>query len=155
MRKSGKFLIVLVLLMALALTATLVACDDSTGQNSTINGGGGGGGGPEVTTRYYGLDFDRPGSIVYTDFDIQSVTGWVLVQTGDARPVRSNVSFTVTEDSMTALRWFRERYDRRGDPCDRYIRTSLVRSWKKDKETGKIVVETLNSVYHLDPVKIS
>ena len=47
------------------------------------------------------------------------------------------------------------RYDRRGDPCDRYIRTSLVRSWKKDKETGKIVVETLNSVYHLDPVKIS
>ena len=47
------------------------------------------------------------------------------------------------------------RYDRRGDPCDRYIRTSMVRSWKKDKETGKIVVETLNSVYHLDPVKIS
>ena len=86
--------------MALALTATLVACDDSTGQNSTINGGGGGGGGPEVTTRYYGLDFDRPGSIVYTDFDIQSVTGWVLVQTGDARPVRSNVSFTVTEDMI-------------------------------------------------------
>ena len=85
--------------MALALTATLVACDDSTGQNSTINGGGGGGG-PEVTTRYYGLDFDRPGSIVYTDFDIQSVTGWVLVQTGDARPVRSNVSFTVTEDMI-------------------------------------------------------
>ncbi len=85
--------------MALALTATLVACDDSTGQNGTINGGGGGGG-PEVTTRYYGLDFDRPGSIVYTDFDIQSVTGWVLVQTGDARPVRSNVSFTVTEDMI-------------------------------------------------------
>ena len=85
--------------MALALTATLVACDDSTGQNSTINGGDGGGD-SEVTTRYYGLDFDRPGSIVYTDFDIQSVTGWVLVQTGDARPVRSNVSFTVTEDMI-------------------------------------------------------
>ena len=85
--------------MALALTATLVACDDSTGQNSTINGGGGGGD-SEVTTRYYGLDFDRPGSIAYTDFDIQSVTGWVLVQTGDARPVRSNVSFTVTEDMI-------------------------------------------------------
>lgn len=45
------------------------------------------------------------------------------------------------------------RYDRRGDPCDRYIRTSLVKSWNKDKETGRIVVETCNSVYHLHPVK--
>lgn len=45
------------------------------------------------------------------------------------------------------------RYDRRGDPCDKYIRTSLVQSWKKDKETGRIVVETVNSVYYLDPVK--
>ncbi len=44
-------------------------------------------------------------------------------------------------------------YDRRGDPCDKYIRTSLVQSWKKDKETGRIVVETVNSVYYLDPVK--
>ena len=47
------------------------------------------------------------------------------------------------------------RYDRRGDPCDRYIRTSYVQSWKKDKETGRIVVETVNSVYQLDPVKIN
>lgn len=46
------------------------------------------------------------------------------------------------------------RYDRRGNPCDKYIRTSLVQSWKKDKETGRIVVETVNSVYHLDPVRI-
>lgn len=46
------------------------------------------------------------------------------------------------------------RYDHRGDPCDRYIRTSLVQSWKKDKESGRIVVETVNSVYYLDPVKI-
>ena len=46
------------------------------------------------------------------------------------------------------------RYDRRGDPCDRYIRTSLVKTWKKDKETGRIVVETLNTIYHLDPVKM-
>ena len=45
------------------------------------------------------------------------------------------------------------RYDRRGDPCDKSIRTSLVQSWKKDKETGRIVVETVNSVYYLDPVK--
>ena len=46
------------------------------------------------------------------------------------------------------------RYDRRGDPCDRSIRTSLVQTWKKDKETGRIVVETLNTIYHLDPVKM-
>ena len=45
------------------------------------------------------------------------------------------------------------RSERRGDPCDKYIRTSLVQSWKKDKETGRIVVETVNSVYYLDPVK--
>ena len=41
----------------------------------------------------------------------------------------------------------------RADPCDKYIRTSLVQSWNKDKETGRIVVETVNSVYYLDPVK--
>ena len=45
------------------------------------------------------------------------------------------------------------RYDRRGDPCDRYIRTSLVQTWKKDKETGRVVVETKNSIYYMDPVK--
>lgn len=50
---------------------------------------------------------------------------------------------------------FHCRYDRRGDPCDRYIRTSLVQSWKKDRETGRIVVETMNSVYHLDPIKMN
>jgi hypothetical protein len=43
------------------------------------------------------------------------------------------------------------RYDRRGNTCDRYIRTSLVQSWTKDKDTGRIVVETMNSVYTLDP----
>ena len=47
------------------------------------------------------------------------------------------------------------RYDRRGDPCDRYIRTSYVQSWKKDKETGRIVVETMNSIYQLDPVRVN
>ena len=46
------------------------------------------------------------------------------------------------------------RYDRRGDPCDRYIRTSFVQHWQKDKETGRIVVETMNSVYHLDPIRM-
>ena len=46
------------------------------------------------------------------------------------------------------------RYDRRGDPCDKYIRTSLVQSWKKDKESGRIVVETVNSIYHLDPIHV-
>lgn len=45
------------------------------------------------------------------------------------------------------------RYDNQGVPCDKYIRTSLVQSWKKDKETGRIMVETCNSVYQLDPVK--
>lgn len=46
------------------------------------------------------------------------------------------------------------RYDRRGDPCDRYIRTSLVQNWQKNKETGRVVVETMNSVYHLDQIKM-
>ena len=46
------------------------------------------------------------------------------------------------------------RYARRGEPCARYIRTSLVKAWNKDKESGKIVVETCNSVYHLHPVKL-
>ena len=46
------------------------------------------------------------------------------------------------------------RYDRRGDPCDRYIRTSFVQHWQKDQETGRIVVETMNSVYHLDPIRM-
>lgn len=46
------------------------------------------------------------------------------------------------------------RYDRRGNPCDRYIRTSLVTSWKKDKDNGRVIVETRNSIYHLDPLKI-
>ena len=44
------------------------------------------------------------------------------------------------------------RYDHHGEPCDRFIRTSLVKEWKKDKETGRVVVETMNSVYQLDPV---
>jgi len=45
------------------------------------------------------------------------------------------------------------RYDRKGNPCDKYIRTSLVQYWDKDEETGRIVVETVNSVYLLEPVK--
>lgn len=48
---------------------------------------------------------------------------------------------------------FHCRYDRRGEPCNRYIRTSMVQDWKKDKETGRIIIETLNSVYCMDPVK--
>ena len=46
------------------------------------------------------------------------------------------------------------RYDRRGDACDRYIRTSLVQNWQKDKETGRIVIETMNSVYYLELVRM-
>ena len=42
------------------------------------------------------------------------------------------------------------RYDKRGEPCDRYIRTSLVQNWKKDKSSGRVIVETVNSVYYLD-----
>lgn len=48
---------------------------------------------------------------------------------------------------------FHCRYDRRGKPCNRYIRTSIVQDWKKDKVTGQIVVETMNSVYYMDPVR--
>lgn len=46
------------------------------------------------------------------------------------------------------------RYDKRGEPCDRYIRTSYVKDWKKDRASGRVVVETMNSVYYLDPVKM-
>lgn len=46
------------------------------------------------------------------------------------------------------------RYDRQGDPCDRYIRTSYIQKWKKDDRTGRIAVETMNSRYLLAPVKM-
>ncbi len=49
---------------------------------------------------------------------------------------------------------FHCHYDRRGERCNRFIRTSLVQSWKKDKASGRIVVETCNSVYQLDPVRV-
>lgn len=45
------------------------------------------------------------------------------------------------------------RYDRQGEPCNRYIRTSYVQDWQKDKESGRIVVQTVNSVYYLVPVQ--
>ena len=48
---------------------------------------------------------------------------------------------------------FRCRYDGHGDPCNRYIRTSLVQNWKKDPDSGRIIVETMNSIYYMDPVK--
>lgn len=48
---------------------------------------------------------------------------------------------------------FRCRYDKRGEPSKRCIKTSLMKDWKKDKATGRIVVETMNSIYYLDPVK--
>lgn len=48
---------------------------------------------------------------------------------------------------------FRCRYDSHGDPCNRYIRTSLVQNWKKDPDSGRIIVETMNSIYYMDPVK--
>ena len=40
-----------------------------------------------------------------------------------------------------------------GEPCNRYIRTSLVQNWKKEPESGRIMVETMNSIYYMDPVK--
>ena len=48
---------------------------------------------------------------------------------------------------------FHCRFDPKGKSCDKFIRTSLVQSWKKDKESGRIVVETMNSVYYLEPQK--
>lgn len=48
---------------------------------------------------------------------------------------------------------FHCRYDRQGDPCDRYVRTSLVEDWKKDKELGRVVVKTMNSIYYMKQVK--
>ena len=50
---------------------------------------------------------------------------------------------------------FHCRYDGRGDPCDRYIRTSMVQSWVKDSENGRIRVDTMNSVYYLELVRMS
>ena len=47
------------------------------------------------------------------------------------------------------------RYDRRGDPRGRYIPTSPGPAWEKDKETGENVVETMNSIYQLELVKIN
>ena len=44
------------------------------------------------------------------------------------------------------------RKDNRGRICDRYIRTSLIQHWDKDKDTGDIILETMNSVYHLKQV---
>ena len=44
------------------------------------------------------------------------------------------------------------RYDQHGQPCDRFFRTSMVPAWKKDKASGRIVVETMNSIYQLDPI---
>ena len=48
---------------------------------------------------------------------------------------------------------FHCRYDQRGEPCDRYIRTSLVKDWKKDQEIGRVVLETMNSIYYMKQVK--
>ena len=48
---------------------------------------------------------------------------------------------------------FHCRYNQRGDPCDRYIRTSLVKDWKKDQEIGRVVLETMNSIYYMKQVK--
>ena len=45
------------------------------------------------------------------------------------------------------------RYDRRGDPCDRYIRTSMVKNWKRDEETGRLIIETMNSYYYFDQLE--
>lgn len=45
------------------------------------------------------------------------------------------------------------RYDGQGEPCDRYIRTSLVEDWKKDQDSGRIVIITANSIYTMDHVR--
>ena len=43
--------------------------------------------------------------------------------------------------------------DNTGRICDRYIRTSLIQDWKKNDNTGDIVLETMNSIYHLKLVR--
>lgn len=48
---------------------------------------------------------------------------------------------------------FHCHFDRQGQPCDRYIRTSPIKDWRKDKETGRIVVQTMNSVYCMELVR--
>lgn len=112
MRKCGKFLLLAIL--AIVLTATLVACNlnessQSGGGNGTGGGQGTGGGNvPVAETKPYGLEFEvLKGSsafdkAVVSEFDLsRDVLAYITMQTGTDRPVRGQ-QITLTEDMVAA-----------------------------------------------------
>lgn len=108
MRKSGK--IVLLVLLAVIIAATLIACDPTDQQGGNTGGNTGDGGGGTVTqTVPYGLTFDvTKGSSTFAkavigEFDLsRDVTGYVLVKTGNSAPRRTGDGFAVTSDMISA-----------------------------------------------------
>lgn len=108
MRKSGK--IVLLVLLAVIIAATLIACDPTDQQGGNTGGNTGDGGGGTVTqTVPYGLTFDvTKGSSTFAkavigEFDLsRDVTGYVLVRTGNSAPRRTGDGFAVTSDMISA-----------------------------------------------------
>lgn len=112
MRKCGKFLLLAIL--AIVLTATLVACnfnESSQSGGGTGTGGGqgtGGGNVPVAETKPYGLEFEvLKGSsafdkAVVSEFDLsRDVLAYITMQTGTERPVRGQ-QITLTEDMVAA-----------------------------------------------------
>lgn len=67
-----------------------------------------------------------------------------------ARQYMGCIASAKMEEGCVLLHCCRDRDNR---TCDRYIRTSYVQSWNKDNSTGDVVVETMNSIYHLKYVK--
>ena len=94
MRKSGK--IVLLVLLAVIIAATLIACDPTDQQGGNTGGNTGDGGGGTVTqTVPYGLTFDvTKGSSTFAkavigEFDLsRDVTGYVLSLIHISEPTR-------------------------------------------------------------------
>ena len=84
-------------------------------------------------------------------YKIEKITdhkGWIKEDDDSVRHMGCLVSAKM-EDGCALLHC---RKDNKGSVCDRYIRTSLVQHWEKNKDSGDIVLETMNSVYHLKQV---
>ena len=106
MRKCGKFLLLAIL--AIVLTATLVACNLNESSQSGGGQGTGGGNVPVAETKPYGLEFEvLKGSsafdkAVVSEFDLsRDVLAYITMQTGTERPVRGQ-QITLTEDMVAA-----------------------------------------------------
>ena len=84
-------------------------------------------------------------------YKIEKITdrkGWIKEDDDSIRHMGCFVSAKL-EDGCALLHC---RKDNQGSLCDRYIRTSLIQRWDKDQNTGDIVLETMNSFYHLKQV---